>query len=343
MDESAGNVLKPKYVRTTASKECWYVHSEVTGQNIKWLIDTGASPNVLNWETFRELSESQGIQMEDSDAHLKAADGNDLKVHGETKLQVQLGEDVFLIPVVVAELGGLQGMLGMDFLSQCVIDSQHGRLLREQSEISLHRLGDNLTCSMFTQKRVRVPASSEVVIEGQLSDHLWCDSHTEAALEPHGSFLDRTGLMMPRALVKVHKDKVLCTITNFGAADVHIPKGTPLACIMPIENIVCGVTEDQSGPIKSGSGKVPEYLHNMVNTAAPNITPSQMTKVNKLIGERVNAFASPDGPLGRTSRVKHTIDTGDSRPIKLPPRRMSEAQRRVADDEVEKNVGSRSY
>ena len=48
----------------------------------------------------------------------------------------------------------------------------------------------------------------------------------------------------------------------------------------------------------------------------------------------------PDGKLGRTSLVEHTIDMGDARPIKQPPRRVPIAMRGVVDEEINKILES---
>ena len=47
-------------------------------------------------------------------------------------------------------------------------------------------------------------------------------------------------------------------------------------------------------------------------------------------------FMRPDGKLGRTSKVKHNIDTAGAKPIKQAARRLPRAKQEVADAEVEK-------
>ncbi|CAG2247678.1 TUBB [Mytilus edulis] len=44
----------------------------------------------------------------------------------------------------------------------------------------------------------------------------------------------------------------------------------------------------------------------------------------------------PDGILGQTNLFEHTIDTGDAKPIKLPPRRLPIHMREIAETEIEK-------
>ena len=44
----------------------------------------------------------------------------------------------------------------------------------------------------------------------------------------------------------------------------------------------------------------------------------------------------PGSRLGRTGKVLHRIDTADSKPVKLSPRRLPMAQREIVDRELEK-------
>lgn len=46
-------------------------------------------------------------------------------------------------------------------------------------------------------------------------------------------------------------------------------------------------------------------------------------------------FVGPDGELGRTDLTAHKIDTGDAKPIKLPPRRLPISHRDIAEREIE--------
>lgn len=47
-------------------------------------------------------------------------------------------------------------------------------------------------------------------------------------------------------------------------------------------------------------------------------------------------FMSQDSILGQTNVVEHTIDTGESKPIKLPLRRVPIAQRQKVKSELDK-------
>lgn len=50
-------------------------------------------------------------------------------------------------------------------------------------------------------------------------------------------------------------------------------------------------------------------------------------------------FQGPDGRIRQTSIIKHTINTGQSGPIKQPPRRISPQQKQVIETELQKMLG----
>ena len=66
------------------------------------------------------------------------------------------------------------------------------------------------------------------------------------------------------------------------------------------------------------------------------LEPEQQERVLDLVLKYQGIFALPNGGLGHTTLVQHTVDTGNNRPIKQPTRRMPLPQREIADREVDK-------
>ena len=305
---------------------------------MNWLLDMGAAQNIINWKDLQDLTANSCTPIRRCDAQLRAADGNNLIVHGETELDIQLGLEVFRITVIMAELGELQGILGMDFLSRegCVFDLYHGRMIVNESEFILHRLGDEPKCNVCLSKSVTVPPESELIVKAQLCGDTWDHSRELGTLEPTDTIVSTYGLMVPRALVNVDHNSVQCTLTNFGSMPVSVRKGTTIATLTPAESVISNIVrnkdtrEHESNPVELA------HLEEMVNTAAPHLTSDQLTKLWELVARKANTFFGPDGKLGRTQRIKHTIDNGNAKPIKLPPRRLSEAHQEIANREIDK-------
>ena len=69
---------------------------------------------------------------------------------------------------------------------------------------------------------------------------------------------------------------------------------------------------------------------------ADDLTPQQREELAAAIYENRDLFSSGPTDMGRTGLVKHTIDTGDQRPIRLPPRRLPITKQEIEKEEVQK-------
>ncbi len=64
---------------------------------------------------------------------------------------------------------------------------------------------------------------------------------------------------------------------------------------------------------------LPEYLQPLMEGVSEDLTLRQREELATAIYEHRDVFCSGPTDMGRTSLVKHTIDTGDQRPVRLPP------------------------
>ncbi len=78
---------------------------------------------------------------------------------------------------------------------------------------------------------------------------------------------------------------------------------------------------------------LPEYLQPLMEGVADDLTLQQREESAAAIYEDRDVFSSGPTDMGRTGLVKHTIDTGDQRPIRLPPRRLP-----ITKQDIEKEV-----
>ncbi len=65
-----------------------------------------------------------------------------------------------------------------------------------------------------------------------------------------------------------------------------------------------------------------EYLQPLMEWIAEDITPREREELAAAIYEYRDVFSSGPADMGRTDLVTHSIDTGEHRPICLPPRRL---------------------
>ena len=114
--------------------------------------------------------------------------------------------------------------------------------------------------------------------------------------------------------------------------EVHVVyKGTTIGQINEIDSVSYPTNESHA---KCLSKSLRPDLQDLLERASKNLTPSQADKLRMLLQKYESSFAESENDLGRTSIVKHHIDTGDARPVKEPPRRTPVHLRQ----EVDKNI-----
>jgi len=141
-------------------------------------------------------------------------------------------------------------------------------------------------------------------------------------------------LAIGRALVKpdLPSWQVPLIVSNPNSYPVTIPAWTRMATVESIAAIQSmrepSIVED------SQSRRLPEHLSKLVRDNQ-DLTPVQQEAVRSLLGDYEHLFPSPGTPLtGQTSQVLHDIDTGSTRPIKVPLRRLSPEKIKVQDELV---------
>ncbi len=81
---------------------------------------------------------------------------------------------------------------------------------------------------------------------------------------------------------------------------------------------------------------LPEYLQPLMEGVSEDLTLRQREELAAAIYEHRDVFSSGPADMGRTGLVKHTIDTGDQRPVRLPPRRPPITKQDIEKEEVQK-------
>ena len=324
------------YVRALTD-DSWYVHGSIGVEVIEWLVDSGAGPNLLDHGIYHALSpEAKPVLME-CETNLLAAGGTKLKVYGQVTANVKFGNTDFVLPLVVADLGGLQGILGNKFIrtaDDVTFDLRKGTMLVGSDVLYLHERCGEASCYVRLEHAVEVPSNHEVQVVGRVSPNWPLKACDKGLLEAVSDLGYRTSLLVPKALVLVKDWQVLVTLSNFNDFPVNVDEGVIVATLAPVEFVRHISSQEVSTPDGRSVSDLPEHLRRLVDVE--HLTDEQTRLLSGVVLRNQDVFAKPDGPVGRTSLVKHSIDTGDSRPIKQPPRRFPYTQQRQIEEEVSK-------
>ena len=108
------------------------------------------------------------------------------------------------------------------------------------------------------------------------------------------------------------------SLVNVTKKPIHVKQHSLVGSLKPVISTVAFHSVDNEKTNKStGLTEVPAHLQNLINGASDNLTNEQQESLRQLIVECQDIFMGPDGKLGRTDLVKHTIDTGTAKPIKI--------------------------
>ena len=165
------------------------------------------------------------------------------------------------------------------------------------------------------------------------------------------------GLSMEDGTVELEEGRsVVLVVQNHGTGPVHLEKGRMLG---EVAELIEGSAEPRNAPEgepegDNGSATVPafevpvcsltvrndlvgreEQLLDQLSLQVDHLHPEQQQQLRDLIISYSDVFALNASELGTTTLVTHTIDTGDSRPVKQPVRRTPFALRSKVDELVQ--------
>ena len=178
--------------------------------------------------------------------------------------------------------------------------------------------------------------------------------------EPVSKDLGRRGLTMADALVGVGDGReATLVIANTSVEPVLLKEGDVIGSLQQCTPVLPSSEEDDSGDESSGESdsvcvsaihrvagskqRVERLLDSLgLSTAIVELSPEDHGQLHSLVVEFAHLFALDSSELGRTSLVTHHINTGDSPPIRQPPRRipfaLCDKMRRLTDEMLAQGV-----
>jgi hypothetical protein len=180
-----------------------------------------------------------------------------------------------------------------------------------------------------------------MIIAGKINLHNRNFYGIVGAVEQTQTLPHTTGLCVANALVNSDAENIPVRIANFGNM-IKLDKGQVIALLHPVD--LPSINMNENAPHTGSchaidevdSVEVPDHLKALVDGVPEECTESEREQVAKLVCKYQKSFMGPDGKLGRTPLVKHTIDTGTALPVKqrlrVPPVQMQDA----VDAEIDK-------
>jgi transposase InsO family protein/predicted aspartyl protease len=321
-----------------------FVTGYIGGSSVKFLVDTGSSLTFLSEAVYQAMEPGNRPVLETVERRIVLADGKSLSVLGKCSLGIELGGVSVLQEVVVADVT-TGAILGMDFMSanDCLVDTARGMLKLGGSHILCDTDRAQVKCCRIAvAETVTVPAGHEMVLPGRVVNQ-GVSIQAVGIIEPVSSFAGKHGLALGRSLVDPSRVSVPLRVLNPTGEDVILYRNTTAGIMYPVQEIGPEAMSDddvlphmsQVNSIQSADPVIPQHLQELYDRCRTDLDPEQTKALAGLLAEFQDVFVGPDGQMGRTTLVKHQIDTGNARPVRQAARRLPIHQQGEADTEIQ--------
>ncbi|KAK3792722.1 hypothetical protein RRG08_035199 [Elysia crispata] len=232
-------------------------------------------------------------------------------------------------------------LLGVDFLDrhQAVVDFAEHTLTIHGSSITMNNVFPDMV-SVSSTEDMTIPPRSHVRMSCRASK-----SVPGLILVEPGSY---TNIMSPR-IVCGDSDNIVMSLYNWTDRDVQLEAGTQLGLASNLTSTdILSDTVDYSHAScipnvricepTNAEQDLPVHLHALFEEAQSQLSHAETIALKSLLLEYADVFAQSDFDLGAFDAIKHTIDTGDSAPIKQRMRRTPIHFREEEDGHLDKMI-----
>jgi hypothetical protein len=349
------------------SERCWFVTVLVECYPVSMLVDTGAGRTMIHdWILKKLLSINPSMVTFPSDVRLITASGDVMSTSKLIQVQIQGGVFITTSMVLVADLGDLQGVIGMDFLQQysSSLEFSLGRISLGDEVLYLHRESHAEGFPVKLKNEIIIPTGMSRQVKGecpvQMADLVSVDVRLAlVTLRQRGLFIEVEGVLDSLAVSDI--EKICFNITNLSGDQMLMHKGEILAhaemldgsklISRPCDSVMDDelffmITVDSEDddldedklwiPPLVTTKRVTNGLYDHLTGMIPDdLNHKQKSSLTEILMKYAEVFMGPDGKLGKTSLVQHTIDTGNSSPVRQAARRLPISKKETVKTEIE--------
>ena len=305
------------------------------------LVDTGASVTILKKDFFEKLMPSSRDSLKSVNLNLVTATGEISSFMGKLNVDVSLGNYLFNHDILVADIQN-DGILGVDFLSSNKIDVllSNSCLSIRKNKIPCFHFNKTLKptiCRIAVAEDIVIPPDTEIIVPGKLVDPVV--NMDTALVSAVSSFVNKTGLLMANAIVKPENRVIPLRLMNSNNKVCKVLKDTVAANIENVKSVETQINKDPESVVinnitASDADELPPHLSDLYENSCKGLNEVEKVQFRALLINYQDAFSKDPKDIGSTALIEHTIDTGDVKPIKIPPRRIPISKLKQAEQEM---------
>ena len=324
-------------VRSFGRADSISVSGTLNGEATPFVLDSGANRSLVRSDLLSTAS------LPRVPGGLADVTGNRSSLYGPTTVTLELGGIKTLQAVYVAENLSDGVILGLDFLRQhhSVLDLDKGVI--HLDNVSLPFQHESAGGDRFPPRALRVRVMEPVIVAPGSERLIRCKTvgrkFTSLGIVEAGPN-HHSGLMVGRAMVDPHARAIHVPVANLTDNPIKVRAGSRLGTCEQVDECPVFLSDDGGEPVgprtASGTGidSLPAHLTAMLEESSQGLSLEQRARVRQLLTTYADVFSANDHDLGITSVTEHRIETGDARPVKVPPRRIPIHKRQEVEDTV---------
>jgi dUTPase len=304
-------------------------------------MDDGSSENCLSIEAYRHIPEDVRPPLQESQTVLRSAGGSGLQVYGNINLPVYVGKKAYLVSFVVCAITE-EAILGKPFLRRNkVVVMHHLCKIKIDSEIvpCFDKWSRPLNATIRVGQTVTIDSGQEYIVPGKV--YYRSGRNRRAMVLGNSSFMSKNEVLVARVLVDpqvIHR-QVPLRLFNVGNKAVTLQEGSLIAQLHSVTQVLDDISSTNNIKTESEQGvNVPEHLKDLFERSKSELNSEQENKLAELLNEYSDVFSTGSKDIGHTTLTKHDIETVDEKPVKFPPRYMSQEKQDDANAQIQQSI-----
>lgn len=278
---------------------------------------------------------------------ISAVNGQSIAVLGQIELPFSINDKTYPFNVLIIEGITYDVILGRNFL-----ESYKAKIDLKDHVLELHRDDtprdilelplmptprEPNVSSIHAKASFIIPPNSEVLIPGELREPR--DLGEVGLVQPRDELPHRYNIMGASQLVKTWEgNSIPVRLLNPSNQPVKIFCHTRLGEFTPVDPTIATYDLLQSDIEAEATREIPTAIdknpRTPLNVDTSKLDDDQKARLDALLAKYDDIFAYTPDQLGRSSIVKHTIDTGDNQPIRLRSYHTSPSNREEIDKQI---------
>ncbi|MDZ7612307.1 MAG: RNase H-like domain-containing protein [Flavobacteriaceae bacterium] len=326
-DDKQSNVVRNATTSTAdqRNREA-YLRIRVNGEPCDCLLDTGSEVTLIPFQLVK------GAAVTPDSQRLRAANGTSIPIVGRVSLMGAIGGQALAVDGLVTKhvsgvilgLGWLRQHQAVWYFDQGTVQL-NGRLYYLQSRASA-----GWCCRVVVDETVTVPPLSEYDLSTNVVYNSLDVTRTENECVWATDIAEPVkGLLVSRTVVSNRADDVLVRVMNITKEPIQLVPGTVISSLEAV-NPVAVDRETRTEEIQERV----DVLRSLADQADAEVPGELRDRLYQLLVKYQQAFSFHENDLGRTGVLRHSIDTGDARPVRQALRRQPPAHQLAIKEHV---------